>query len=139
MPPANQLFHSMPHLYAHTIICFQTHHFPNACCLSNKHSFFLGIICLFVWHCFLVAIRCQRHSNMWCSKLLERSKNNSNFCIALFSDGHKLTALYNTLQHFLSENKITKGNESNTYIRSNNAYTYTKNINYMCRMSSGSI
>ena len=42
-----------------------------------------------------------------------------NFCIALFSDVHKLTALYNTLQHFLSENKIIKGNnvhESNTYI-----------------------
>ena len=40
-----------------------------------------------------------------------------NFCIALFSDIHKLTALYNTLQHFLSENKIIKGNnvyESNT-------------------------
>ena len=42
-----------------------------------------------------------------------------NFCIVLFSDVHKLTALYNTLQHFLSENKIIKGNnvhESNTYI-----------------------
>ena len=41
------------------------------------------------------------------------------FCIALFSDVHKLTALYNTLQHVLSENKIIKGNnvhESNTYI-----------------------
>ena len=25
-----------------------------------------------------------------------------NFCIALFSGVHKLTALYNTLQHFLS-------------------------------------
>ena len=40
-----------------------------------------------------------------------------NVCIALFSDVHKLTALYNTLQHFLSENKIIKGNnvhESNT-------------------------
>ena len=31
-----------------------------------------------------------------------------NFCIALFSDVHKLTALYNTLQHFPSENKIIK-------------------------------
>ena len=42
------------------------------------------------------------------------------FCIALFSHVHKLTALYNTLQHFLSENQIIKGNnvhESNTYIR----------------------
>ena len=40
-----------------------------------------------------------------------------NFCIVLFSDVHKLTALYNTLEHFLSENKIIKGNnvhESNT-------------------------
>ena len=44
------------------------------------------------------------------------------FSIALFSDVHKLTALYNTLQHFLSENKIIKGNnvhESNTYILMN--------------------
>ena len=64
-----------------------------------------------------------------------------NFCIALFSDVHKLTALYNTLQHFLSENKIIKGKkESNTYIK--HIYIYTKNINiikYMCRMRSGSI
>ena len=28
--------------------------------------------------------------------------NNNNFCIALFSGVHKLTALYNILQHFLS-------------------------------------
>ena len=50
-----------------------------------------------------------------------------NFCIALCSDVHKLTALYNTLQHFLSGNKIIKGNnvhESNTYIRTKNAYNY---------------
>ena len=64
-----------------------------------------------------------------------------NFFIALFSDVHKLTALYNTLLHFLSENKIIKGNihESNAYIRTSNAYIYTKNINYMCRMRSGSM
>ena len=30
------------------------------------------------------------------------------FSIALFSDVHKLTALYNTLRHFLSDNKIIK-------------------------------
>ena len=29
-----------------------------------------------------------------------------NFCIALFSGVHKLTALYNILQHYLSEKKI---------------------------------
>ena len=29
-----------------------------------------------------------------------------NFCIALFSGVHKITALYNILQHFLSENKM---------------------------------
>ena len=66
-----------------------------------------------------------------------------NFCIALFSEVHKLAALYNTLQHFLSKNKIIKGNnvhESNTYIRTNNAYyIYPKNIKYMCHMRSGSI
>ena len=48
-----------------------------------------------------------------------------NFCIALFSDVHKLTVLYNTLQHFLSENKIIKGNnvhESNKYVRTNKKY-----------------
>ena len=42
-----------------------------------------------------------------------------NFCIAPFSDVHTLTAFNNTLQHFLRENKIIKGNnvhESNTYI-----------------------
>ena len=47
-----------------------------------------------------------------------------NFCIALFSDVRKLTALYNTLQRFLSENKIIKGNnvhKSNTYIWTNSA------------------
>ena len=33
-----------------------------------------------------------------------------NFCIALCSDVQKLIALYNTLQHFLSGNKIIKGN-----------------------------
>ena len=52
-----------------------------------------------------------------------------NFCIALFSRVHKLTALYNTLQHFLSESKIAEGNkvhESNTYITTNNVYIYTK-------------
>ena len=45
-----------------------------------------------------------------------------NFCIALFSDVQKLTALKNTLQHFLSENKVIQGNnvhESNTYIYKN--------------------
>ena len=54
-----------------------------------------------------------------------------NFCIAPFSDVHTLTAFNNTLQHFLSENKISKGNnvhESNTYIciyiRTNHAYIY---------------
>ena len=31
-----------------------------------------------------------------------------NFCIALFSGVHKLTVLYNILQHFLSENKYLK-------------------------------
>ena len=64
-----------------------------------------------------------------------------NFCIALFSHVHKLTALYNTLQHFLTENKIIKGNnahESNAYIKTNNACIYTKNIKYMRRMRSGS-
>ena len=30
-----------------------------------------------------------------------------NFCIALFSGVHKLTALYNILQHFLSFTNIT--------------------------------
>ena len=63
-----------------------------------------------------------------------------NFCIALFSHVYKLTALYNTLQHFLSENKIIKGNNvhaSNTYIRTNNASIYTHK--YMCRMRSGSM
>ena len=52
---------------------------------------------------------------------------------------YKLTALYNTLQHFISENKIIKGKkENNTYIRTNNAYThiYTKNIKYMCHRRS---
>ena len=42
-----------------------------------------------------------------------------NFCIVLFSDVHNLTALYNTLQHFLNEKKIIKGNnvhEISTYI-----------------------
>ena len=29
-----------------------------------------------------------------------------NFCIALFSSVHKLTALYNSLQHFLSFTNI---------------------------------
>ena len=56
-----------------------------------------------------------------------------NFCIALFSDVHKLTALYNTLQHFLTENKIIEGNnvhESNASIKTNNAsiYIYTQKI-----------
>ena len=42
-----------------------------------------------------------------------------NFCTALFFGVHKLTTLYNTLQHFLSENKIIEGknvHKSNTYI-----------------------
>ena len=34
-----------------------------------------------------------------------------NFCIALLSSVHKLTALYNILQHFLSEKNKTKNNE----------------------------
>ena len=45
-----------------------------------------------------------------------------NFCIVVFSGVHELTALYNTLQHFLSENKIFEGSnvhESNTYIYNN--------------------
>ena len=47
-----------------------------------------------------------------------------NICIALFSDAHKLTALYNILQHFLSENKIIKGNNDHEM----HIYVYTQQI-----------
>ena len=50
-----------------------------------------------------------------------------NFCVGLFSDVHKLTVFYNTLQHFLNEDKIIKGNNvhaSNTYIYKNQPCIY---------------
>ena len=52
--------------------------------------------------------------------------NNNTVCIALFSGVHKLSALCNIFQHFLSEKEIDSNmftSESNTYMATNNIYT----------------
>ena len=56
-----------------------------------------------------------------------------NFCIVWFSNGHKLTALYNILQLFLKvkweKNRRWHFHESYTYMTTDNIYIHTKIYN----------